>query len=66
MTERPDGGDISSGFGDSTVEGPVSDERADQMLHGRGGDGAGAADARGDDAPGVDVEASDLEAGGQP
>lgn len=66
MTERPDGGDIASGFGDSTVEGPVSDERAERMLHGRGGDAAGASDARGDEAPGVDVEASDLEAGGQP
>jgi hypothetical protein len=27
------GGDISSGFGDSTVTGPVSDEKAEQMMH---------------------------------
>ena len=30
-----DGGDISSGFGESTVTGEVSDERAAQMLRGR-------------------------------
>ena len=29
-----DGGDISSGFGESKVDGPVSDEKAEQMLHG--------------------------------
>lgn len=29
-----DGGDISSGFGDPKVDGPVSDEKAEQMLHG--------------------------------
>ena len=28
------GGDISSGFGDSEVRGPVSDEQAEKMLHG--------------------------------
>ncbi len=32
MTNDPhNGGDISSGFGDSTVTGPVSDEKAEQM-----------------------------------
>ena len=30
---EPDGGDIASGFGDDTQPGPVSDERAQQMLH---------------------------------
>lgn len=34
MSEQNHGGDISSGFGDSTVSGPVSDEKAEQMLHG--------------------------------
>lgn len=28
-----DGGDISSGFGTSEVSGPVSDEKAQRMLH---------------------------------
>ena len=32
--EKKDGGDISSGFGDPKVDGPVSDEKAEQMLHG--------------------------------
>ena len=31
--ETKDGGDISSGFGQSKVDGPVSDEKAEQMLH---------------------------------
>ncbi|MDN5570931.1 MAG: hypothetical protein L0G22_06710 [Propionibacteriaceae bacterium] len=35
-----DGGDISSGFGESSVDGPVSDEKAQQMLHDDGPDGA--------------------------
>ena len=34
MSEHNHGGDISSGFGDSTVTGPVSDEKAEQMMHG--------------------------------
>lgn len=34
MTEENNGGDIASGFGDSEVSGPVSDEKAEQMLHG--------------------------------
>lgn len=34
MAEKKDGGDISSGFGDSEVDGPVSDEKAQQMLYG--------------------------------
>ncbi|MDO5535283.1 MAG: hypothetical protein Q4F65_11600 [Propionibacteriaceae bacterium] len=35
MTNDPkDGGDISSGFGDPEVDGPVSDEKAEAMLHG--------------------------------
>ena len=34
MSQEAQGGDISSGFGDSTVSGPVSDEKAEQMLHG--------------------------------
>lgn len=34
MSEETHGGDISSGFGESTVTGPVSDEKAEQMLHG--------------------------------
>ena len=29
------GGDISSGFGDADFEPPVSDEKAQQMLHSR-------------------------------
>lgn len=29
-----DGGDISSGHGETQVRGPVSDEKAEQMLHG--------------------------------
>jgi hypothetical protein len=34
MTNDPRaGGDISSGFGESKVNGPVSDEKAQQMLH---------------------------------
>ncbi len=33
-----DGGDISSGFGESRVDGPVSDEKAEKMLHGDGTD----------------------------
>ena len=34
MTNDPQaGGDISSGFGESKVSGPVSDEKAQQMLH---------------------------------
>ncbi len=34
MSNDPNaGGDISSGFGDSEVKGPVSDEKAEQMLH---------------------------------
>lgn len=33
MAENKDGGDIASGFGDSTVDGPVSDEKAQKMLH---------------------------------
>lgn len=32
--EKKDGGDISSGRGETEVEGPVSDEKAEQMLHG--------------------------------
>ena len=35
MSNDPNaGGDISSGFGESEVKGPVSDEKAEQMLHG--------------------------------
>lgn len=34
MSEQSHGGDISSGFGESEVKGPVSDEKAEQMLHG--------------------------------
>ena len=35
MSNDPNaGGDISSGFGESEVNGPVSDEKAEQMLHG--------------------------------
>jgi len=34
MSEQHNGGDISSGFGESKVDGPVSDEKAEQMLHG--------------------------------
>lgn len=34
MTEKKDGGDIASGFGDSEVDGPVSDEKAQEMLYG--------------------------------
>ena len=35
MSDDPDhGGDISSGFGESTVTGRVSDEKAEKMLHG--------------------------------
>ena len=34
MSEQNHGGDISSGFGESEVSGPVSDEKAEQMLHG--------------------------------
>lgn len=30
-----DGGDISSGFGESTATGQVSDERAEQLLRSR-------------------------------
>lgn len=33
MSEQPDGGDISSGFGESKVTGPVSDQKAEKMLH---------------------------------
>ena len=34
MTNDPQaGGDISSGFGESKVNRPVSDEKAQQMLH---------------------------------
>ena len=47
MSEHPDGGDISSGFGESEVKGPVSDEKAEQMLHG-GKDGAGTDPAQDD------------------
>ena len=33
--DAPDGGDIASGFGTPTPQqGPVSDEKAEQMLHG--------------------------------
>ena len=34
MADNQDGGDIASGFGDSTIDGPVSDEKAQEMLHG--------------------------------
>ena len=35
MSNDPNaGGDISSGFGDSEAKGPVSDEKAEKMLHG--------------------------------
>ena len=46
MTNDPQaGGDISSGFGESKVSGPVSDEKAQQMLHdGPPSDDAGQAD----------------------
>lgn len=38
MSNDPNaGGDISSGFGESKVTGPVSDEKAEQMK--KGGDG---------------------------
>ena len=47
MSEQNHGGDISSGFGDSTVSGPVSDEKAEQMLHG-GQPDSNAGDAQGD------------------
>lgn len=34
MSNDPNaGGDISSGFGESEVQGPVSDEKAERMLH---------------------------------
>lgn len=32
--DTENGGDISSGFGESTVTGRVSDEKAEKMLHG--------------------------------
>ncbi len=35
-----DGGDISSGFGSSEVSGPVSDEKAQKMLHDAPGSGS--------------------------
>ncbi len=51
MSNDPNaGGDISSGFGESKVTGPVSDEKAEQMKS--GGDGLPSGDdreAEGDD-----------------
>ena len=57
MTDDPhNGGDIASGHGDSTVTGPVSDEKAEQMKRNQAekndgppssGDSAG--DAEGDE-----------------
>lgn len=52
MSNDPDnGGDISSGFGDSTVTGPVSDEKAERMKRTPANQGraAGADDAEADD-----------------
>lgn len=44
-----DGGDISSGYGDSTETGQVSDERAEEMLRARkAGKDATTPDASGD------------------
>lgn len=34
MADKKDGGDIASGFGDSEVDGPVSDAKAQEMLYG--------------------------------
>lgn len=69
-----DGGDISSGFGVSKKGGPVSDERAEQMLHGRAHqepgatsfavDPAGRVTEAGEDAE--DAEASESEGGKRP
>jgi len=53
------GGDIASGFGDSTLHGPVSDEKAEQMLHGAGGTppgDAGGAEPREEPEPGGDYQ----------
>lgn len=51
MSEDPkttqDGGDISSGHGDPQVRGPVSDEKAQEMLH-EGSDNEDTQDASGD------------------
>lgn len=64
-----DGGDISSGFGNPKVDGPVSDEKAEQMLH--GGDVVDSSDADHDSVFAVDsagvVEVEEDEAeGGRP
>ncbi len=52
MSEENHGGDISSGFGESKVTGPVSDEKAEQMLHG----GPPASDSEGGDTEGDNAE----------
>lgn len=53
MSDQPkDGGDISSGFGDSKVSGPVSDEKAEKMLH-ADNDGPPADGSRDGDAEGT-------------
>lgn len=44
------GGDISSGFGQSQVQGPVSDEKAEQMLNGSGDQPEAQSDAHTQDA----------------
>lgn len=36
--EKKDGGDIASGHGESEVKGPVSDDKAQQMLYSGGED----------------------------
>lgn len=46
--ETKDGGDISSGFGEGTVDGPVSDEKAQQMLHDDGSDEGAEKDSKSD------------------
>lgn len=42
------GGDIASGFGDSTVTGPVSDEKAEQMKRSAAGNDGPPASENGD------------------
>lgn len=52
--EKKDGGDISSGFGDPKVDGPVSDEKAQEMLH--EGDVVEGADVTGESVFAVDSD----------
>lgn len=64
--KKKDGGDISSGFGETQVDGPVSDEKAQKMLHSdeSGSDGGSDDEDSDDDDDESDAPSDELTDGG--